>query len=526
MSSMLPQLQKLAVQALNKGAYKELIQLCQQILSIDQNNSEAWFFLSIATAANMQIGKAVALVDKALSISPENVEYLAQKSKFHSLLNQYESAIQAADKATKLGTENALALDTIGVVYTKLGEYEKALAPLKKAVEKQPKNSQFHFNLASVEQFLGNADAARKHYEAAIKAKPDFARAHWSLSELEKVSSEAVRIEQLSKQLGKQNLRADDELYLCHALSRELEKAGEYSKAFDALERGKSRRSAQISYSTESDKRLFEAMKQAFPLGNIPEQAESNLGEGVVFVLGMPRSGTTLLERILDSHSQVTSLGELQDFGLAVRSTVESEDRVALNAEIIGKAAEVDSRLIGEAYSRTIAPKRPGSVYIIDKMPLNLLYVGFIIKALPKAKLICLRRNPMDTVLSNFRQLFAINFSYYNYHYDLIDTALYYSYFDDIMSHWKSLFGNKIFEIEYEQITREPEQSVRSALEYLELPWEAECLNFHRNKAAVATASSMQVREKLYSSAVDRWRKYEPQLQRVQDFFDQKGIKY
>jgi hypothetical protein len=159
-------------------------------------------------------------------------------------------------------------------------------------------------------------------------------------------------------------------------------------------------------------------------------------------------------------------------------------------------------------------------------MPLNFLYLGFILRALPAAKVICVRRHPLDTCLSNFRQLFAVNFSYYNYHYDLGNTARYYILFHQLMRHWESLFGGRLLELSYESLARSPESTLSDALAYLDLPWDPACLRFHERRSAVATASAMQVREPIYTSAVGRWQHYAKQLAPAMSLLDAAGISY
>ncbi len=529
-SSAIKPLMAKAVRALNQGAYKELIRYCEQILSLDSKQSDAWFFASIAAAANRNIAKALEFVGKAVALQPNNAEYLAQTAKLHSLVNQYEQALEAANKVSVSATRNALVLDTIGVVYSKLGHFLQAREALLKAVTLHADNPQFHFNLASVEQFLGNIDTAAEHFEKAISLKPDFARAHWSLSELGKTKSEAIHTERLETLLQKERVSVQDKLYLCHALSREYEKQGDYARAFDSLGRGKRNMRSQLKYSFERDEKLFAASKAAFP-GNetslSPAAADDAAsGENMIFVLGMPRSGTTLIDRMLASHTQVSSLGEIQDFALAVRKNVQLNDNTVLSPNIIEQAANSSFADIGGRYLSSVAARKPDSQFVIDKTPLNFLYVGFIMQALPKAKVVCLQRNAMDTVLSNYRQLFAIDYSYYGYHYDLLDTARYYVLFEQLMTHWRERFGDRLYEVSYERLVAEPEPVLKPTLAYLGLEWQAGCLEFHTNTEAVSTASSVQVREKLYSSASGRWKKYSEQLKPVQELFDTMGIEY
>lgn len=518
-------LHRSALVALNKGDYKSLHRLCSQMIKIDDRHADAWFFLSIIASVQNQFSKALEFVDRALSITPSQTEYLSQKAKYHCVLKQDDLALNIAENAVALKPNDALTLDTLGVVYTSLGKYEKARDLLAHAVREKPNNAQFQFNLATAEQFLGNAESAKKHYEKAIDIRPNFARAYWSLSELEKDKLDGTRKSSLVKLLKGEHRTPEDTLYLSHALSREYEQEGEYKKAMGILKRGKESRTSSIKYAIEDDKAIFDCMKTAFSETKF-NTARSELGEGVIFIVGMPRSGTTLVERILSSHSNVASLGELQNFGIAVRRSVESSSTKTLDSSIIGQALTKEAETIGQRYLDSIAGRRPKEAFFIDKMPLNFLYIGFIARSLPRAKIVCLRRNPLDTCLSNYRQLFAINFSYYNYHYSLEDTARYFSYFDDLMSFWKVSFPNKILEISYELLTQEPKKNIENLLHHLGLDWQQSCLDFHKNKSAVATPSATQVREKLYTKAVGRWQKYEEELKNIMILFDTIGIDY
>ncbi len=518
------QLKNDAVRALNRGAYEEAAKLLQQFLHRQPRDADGWFLMGMVAAASFRIGKALELVDQALELKPDEAEYLAQKAKLHALLDQTDAARSAADAASAAAPAAPLTLDTIGVVYSKIGAYADAQPLLARAVAAQPDNPQFHFNLASAEQFLGNAEAAARHYEAAIGLQPRFFRAYWALAELRKTDKTPRETSTLEALIATNDLRADDQLYLAHALAAEYEKADRYDEAFNVLDNAKRRRTQQITYSAKTDERLFEAMQQAFPVdGKYPASA---LGDNAIFVTGMPRTGTTLVERILDSHAQVTSLGELQAFAAAVKRASSTGSRVMLDEEVIRSAADMDADVVGRDYLAAVAARQPATKRFIDKMPLNFLYIGFILRALPAAKVVVLRRNPLDTVLSNYRQLFAINFSYYNYHYDLMDTAFYFLQFNALLDHWRKIFGARIYELHYENLIAEPEGETRALLDYLGLPWDPACLEFHGNPSAVATASTMQVREPIYSAAVARWKKYERVLGDVQRLFDQHGIRY
>jgi hypothetical protein len=178
---------------------------------------------------------------------------------------------------------------------------------------------------------------------------------------------------------------------------------------------------------------------------------------------------------------------------------------------------------MGQDYIAATRPATGHTPHFIDKMPLNFLYAGFIAQALPNARIICVRRNPLDTCLSNFRQLFSLRSAYYAYSYDLLDCGRYYLMFDALMRHWDSLFPGRIFTLQYEDLIADQEGKSRELIEFCGLDWEAACLDFHTNQAPVATASSAQVREPIYRTAVERWKRYEAQLQPLAELFSQHG---
>lgn len=520
----LKQLRDAAVTALNRGDLRRLQQYCQAILQRDSQQPDAHFFLSIVAAAGGQLRKAIERVDSALAIQPGDSEYLSQKARYHAQLNEYRPAIAAADAALAAGPQRALVLDTLGVVYSKFDQHHKAAQALREAVAKSPGNAQFQFNLASAEQFLGRREAARSAYESAIALRPGFARAHWALSELEKNQADSARRQTLEALLRNPALGSEDQLYLSHALAREYERQQDYAEAFSCLERAKARQRKKIGYSFSRDEQIFAAMKKAFPLQNLPQSQGDAPGSELIFVLGMPRSGTTLVERILNAHTQVCSLGELQEFPLALKRCSGDRSPRVLDEQVIAAAAQKGCKNIGADYLEQLQARGRGEQRLIDKLPMNFLYIGFILQSLPGARVVCLERDPLDTCLSNYRQLFSFNFHYYNYHYSLADSARYICAFTDLMQHWKRLYGERIYTVNYEALTAAPEREAGALMRYLRLDWQAGCLEFHKSAGAVSTASTMQVRQPIYRSAVQRWRKYEKQLAPAVEIFRERGL--
>ncbi|MBO6657939.1 MAG: sulfotransferase [Pseudomonadales bacterium] len=521
-SSEVRALAQTCARALNRRAIPELESAAKQILQIDRNYADAWFFLSIAAIERKKQQVAVELIDNAIRLNPKHTEYVAHKARLHAMAGQREDAVAAADYGLSLKPDSPVVLDTLGVVYSRFDLHEKARDVLRRSVKVAPDNAQFQFNLASVEQFLGNASTAEQYYKGAIQLKPDFFRAHWALSELAKNNEVPGGVETLERQWARADLSAEDRLYLGHTISREKEKSGDYEAAFNYLDQGKAGTRARLGYDLAADRELFQSLKERFSEAS----RRSDLGDHCIFVLGMPRSGTTLVDRILSSHSKIVSMGEVQDLPRAVKQVSGSKTPVMLDAAMVKDSARFNFSEIGRQYLYNVGGRVDLTGYSLDKMPLNFLYVGYILNALPGARVICLRRNPMDTIVSNFRQLFAVNFSYYNYHYDLRTTAEYYCLFDDLMSHWRSVFTEAFFEVDYEKLVQSPESEVRALCQQVGVDFEEACLEFYKSDTAVSTASAMQVRQPLYQSAVNRWRRFGEALRPAMDVLEANQISW
>ena len=309
---------------------------------------------------------------------------------------------------------------------------------------------------------------------------------------------------------------------LSFALAKEYEDLGEYARAFDHLKTSKSLIRARSSYRTAHDEALFEALMSVTPAASSAVAGYAT--REPIFVIGMPRSGTTLVERILSSHPDVHSAGELQQFGAAVKRRSGMPGPALLDAAIVTATRNSDWQQLGQAYLASTRPLSGQSPRFVDKLPHNFLYAGFIANALPQASIVCVRRNPMDTCLGNFRQLFSETSPFHGYALDLLDTGRYYLLFDRLMQHWQQQFPGRILEVNYEELVHDQEAGTRRLLNFCQLSWHDDCLAFETNQAPVATASAAQVRSPMYRTAVNRWKRYEPQLRELRALLEAAGI--
>ncbi len=511
-----------AENALSAKEYKQCHQYCMTAIRLSPQRPEPLFLLGLLAADHKNFGKALELVERSLAIDPNNPRFLSQHAKLLTLLSRQQEASQSVDRAIKANPEDPLSLDTIGVVLARIGRHEEALSYFEKSVLLCPDNANFQYNFGSALQFSGRFDDAQQALENSISLNPNDFRVYTSLTSLKKQTEQDNHIEVMAR-LFSETEDADARLQLGHALAKSHEDLGLYQEAMDWLVRGKTLKSERLKYSFSQHNEIFDAAEN-LRANNMNSELETQ-GLNPIFIVGMPRTGTTLIDRIISSHPSATSMGELTDFGSHLKAATGTPSRFVLDAETLSQASSIDLEQVGEKYLEGTKRLRGEHPTFVDKMPLNFFYVPALLSALPSARIVVLRRNPMDTCLSNFRQLFRTSYSYYNYAYDLRDTAKFYARFDRLMTKWRDeLPSSRFREFNYESIVEDQERESREIVSFCGLPWSEACLDFHKNKAPVATASSVQVRNPIYSTSVERWKKYGASVSPLYDALQELGV--
>ncbi|BEU99597.1 tetratricopeptide repeat-containing sulfotransferase family protein [Novosphingobium olei] len=511
-----------ARRALARGNFDTTFDQAEALLAAEPDNPEAHFLLGIAESSTGGISAGIAAIERAVALDPQG-EYRAHLAKLYTLVRREGDAAATLRAAEQALPADALSRDTMGCVYARLGDHAAALAHFDAAVALEPDNTEFRYNQAVTLNFLGRVGEAEAALEALVTLDPAAARAHHLLASLRKQTREANHV----ARLGQTRAAASDgrdRLLLGYALAKELEDIGEADQALDTLiaANGEHRRS--LPYDFARDAAVFDAIESAW--GNLAQAPVTDpASDAPIFIVGMPRTGTTLVDRILSSHPDVESAGELQAMPLAVKQAAATRSRMVLDPETVLAAARADLGAIGRAYLDRARPHlRSDAGRFIDKFPGNFQYVGLIARALPKAKIVCLRRNPMDTVLSNFRNLFAISSRYYDYSYDLLDTAAYYARFDRLMAFWREALPGRVLELSYESLVADQEGESRRLLAHCGLDWSDACLSFHTNRAPVSTPSAAQVRRPIYAESVARWKRHAEVLEPVRQFLVAVGV--
>jgi tetratricopeptide (TPR) repeat protein len=498
--------------ALAEQRYEDAHGLCMEALVRDPKNATAMFLLGVIAAAHDNHRKAVNVFDRALSLDATIPRIHAHRARCLIVLNRPSAAVAAADRAEQLTPEDSLTLDTIGVVYSRTGFHERAIPLFERAAQQDPSNASYAYNLASSQQFQGDFEAAEQNYRRAIALDPDHYRAYSSMVQLYRATEHRNDLDALNAGFERLGSNPEAALNLGHALAKQYEDLGDYPTSFDWLVRAKSSRRATLRTDIDRDRALFSAAAATAPVtARIREAgtAADNPSEEPIFIIGLPRTGTTLVDRILGSHPGVFSAGELPNFATLIKKAARTPSNLVLDPATLNVVKDLDIHHLGRIYIDSTRPRTGSTPRFTDKMPLNFFYAGLIARALPNARIICLRREAMDTCLSNFRQLFATGFSYYNYAYDLEDTGRYYLLFDELVTHWREqLPPDRFTEVHYEQLVADQEAQSRRLVEFCGLDWDPACLEFHRNEAPVATASSVQVRSPIYTTSIGRWKRY------------------
>lgn len=417
----------------------------------------------------------------------------------------------------------------VATLYNQLGEYTKPLTLFQNALIKEPDTAGLHFGLAETLRFNGDFAKAEEEYKAALRCDEHCYEAYYELANVRTYTRQANHTRKIETLLESGVRSRRGAAKLLYALAKEYEDFGENKRAFINIVRAGKLLVEINEYDVKNDISLFEEMADTYT----KEYADSNIiaagpeSPVPIFIVGMPRTGTTLVERILGSHSEVYPRGE--HFGLITQlhellpKTETVPDRlVFLSKNLIRQSTKIDHKKLGEKYMEQVRWRAQGQRYITDKLPINFYYVGLIRQALPHARIIHLKRDPMDTCISNLKQYFTEGA--YLFSYDLEDLSAYYLAYHRLMAHWHDVYPGMILDVNYEDLVHNIEGEARRLLDHCALDWQPDCLKFHENITPTASRSARQVREALYTSSVGGWKRYEKYVQPLVAHFRANGI--
>jgi len=426
-------------------------------------------------------------------------------------LGRLKEADAAARHVAKIEPENPQTWVTIAAVSTRLMRQEEALQAYEQAARLKPQDVRLRMSIGHVQKTLGRRPESEAAYKAALEMDPGIAEAWWSLADLKNYSFSETEVAAMQSLLASDKRERSNEAQLYFALGKACEQRRQYPDAFAHYARGNALRRLDAPFDIEIFERRSERIRAFFDKAFFTERAGAgNLSGAPIFIVGLPRSGSTLVEQILASHSRVEGTMELPNILNIVREFDDMAPDRDGYPEAVRNVSAAQLTALGTRYLAQTAPLRRGRERFTDKLPNNFSHVGLIHAILPHAIIIDARRHPMDCCFSTFKQHFAEG---QTFSYDLEDLGRYYRCYLSLMDHWDAVLPGKVLHLQYEDLVRQPEANIRRLLEHCRLPFESACLSFHETRRSVRTASAEQVRQPLYTSGVGYWRHFGAELE-------------
>jgi tetratricopeptide (TPR) repeat protein len=495
-------------EALNSGRLEEAGDCCRQALQAKPDLVEGHFLVGLVALELKDRKTAFQAFGSVTKLRPDHSAAWAQLAKLfigEGQLNRVDAALVAAVKPEPT---DPLVHDLLGTIYSRMGEYDIARHWFEKAAAARPEHPPYLLNLANNLVYHGETATAEELFSKVISIEEDTAQAHWALASSRKARDRG-HIEQMRSLLSRREQHPRMQAFYYYAIGKELEDQEDWDAAFEAFRRGAAARRETVEYDETAEIELFAYLENHYTRNWLDDGSDGNPSSAPIFVLGQPRTGTTLIERIITSHSQVHSAGELQQFGMALRRLSRHRDPKRFSTALYTAALGLDYTKVGNVYMESTRRVQGDRARFVDKLPQNYLHVPMILKALPNARIVHLTRDPMDACFASYKQLFA---DAYLHSYDLEEMARHHCRYRKLMDVWRDRFGDRFLDISYEATVSHLEPNARRLIDFLGLPWEDACLRFHEQKKAVSTASAVQVREPVHTRSVGRWRRYEKQL--------------
>ena len=495
------------------ACYKELGELAgaakmfEIAITLSPQYAEAHFNLGVIHQDLDQKELAVKCYKKAIEITPNYPSAHNNLGNVYKDLDELDSSIESLEWAIAYKHDYAEAHNNLGNSLYESGRVQDAVKSFEKALFYNPTYARAMFNLSLALKDIGKKEDYHKLIEKTVQLKPHWSDAQLHLSRVKKYKNNDPQIAQLHSFLNQSNLTLKDSINFNFTLAKVYEDIGDHENQFEFLNEANRLRKEESGYKFEKDLRLFSNIKETFknPPKPLTKSIIKSSEKSPIFILGMPRSGTSLVHQIVSNHKQVYGAGELTKLNKFVTPYLKDSE----NKEI----TKQDLLSIRENYTKELSSLNVTENIIVDKMPLNFRYIGFILSAFPDSKIIHMNRDSMAVCWSIYKYFFPGN----TYSYNQKDIAAYYCLYEDLMDFWKKKFPNKIYDLYYEELTINQKFETMELLKYCNLEWDENCLNFHKNTTAVKTTSAIQVKNKMYQGSSDAWKKYEAYLKPLLD---------
>jgi len=499
-----------AVEYERNGDPKAAEMIYRDVLKKDPNHIEAARLLAGIAASNNRYRDAELFLKKVVAQAPDYTRAWVDLVNVQRELDRFDDAVESARQVLRLAPESAESHMVFASAIGMAGAHEEAIKSYQQALSIAPDKAGAVCSMAHHQKTIGQQESAIESYRRAISIKPDHAEAYWSLANLKTFRFEDAEVDAMEMLLRDDDLSDESRGQVHNALGLEYEGRKDYSRAFENFRRCNQVRRDVESYDpveTESNyDRIIDLFDEDFIAQNT-SVAESAVTP--VLIVGLPRSGSTLIEQILASHSEVDGTHELGDLSRAVQSVRRNAAKRSRFPEALADLDADGWRQIGEEYLQRTEIFRGDAPFFVDKNPNNFVYAGVLRLALPNTIIIDARRHPLDSCFGAFKQLFA---SGQSFSYDMTELGEYYLQYRRLMDHWENVLPGFVLGVHYEEVVADLESQVRRILDFCGLSFETQCLRFHETERAVKTASSEQVRQPIYASSVNLWRNYEAHL--------------
>ncbi len=494
----------------NAGNLKYVIKQTEKLLIKLPNNI---FLINLIGSSYQRLGDHKSAINtflQILNLDNKNIAAYNNLGNVFKNMKNFDEAKKNYEKAIEINPNFVNAITNYGNLFFELNNYEDAIANFKRAIEIDSKAIQPYYNLGLVYQSIGESKQAIKNFEMVLNLEPGFTNADKMISRLIKYTKDHPHIKQMEDKIKNQKLNFLQKTHLHFALGKAYEDFEEYDSSFQNIRLANDHKKEFIKYDLNDDLKTFEALKNFFSKYNFKLDKMKLQNKKIIFIVGLPRSGTSLVEQIISSHSKIYGCGELDYMTRVIAENFYTENIFDNN-----KFANLDKNKkekIANDYINFVEKFEPSSIIYTDKAPLNFIWIGIIKILLPNSKIIHCKRNPKDNILSLYKNDFddRLNFSY-----DFKDLFKFYKEYYQLMNLWKTKLGKEIYDVIYEDIIENPETEIKKLLNFCELDFEKECLNFYNNKRPIKTVSSAQARQPLYNKSISSYKNFEKYMKDI-----------
>ena len=506
-----PQRKQLLAAAVHQraGRYRESEPLLREVLAVDADEVNAMRMLARVAEEAEHLDEAERLLRCAVKVKPGFDDAWLNLARVLKDNDQLEEAVKCTAQAALVSPRNPLAHYLHASMLALMRRYEDAIEAYRESIRLRAHNPAAWVGLGNLLKTLGRQEEGIAAYREALNLRPGFAEVWWSLANLKTFDFSDTDFAEMEQGLEEATENDDVRVHFLFALGKALEDRGDFDAAFARYAEANNIQRTRVSYDPVLTEVKHDRIRDTFSAEVLAAGVTQSADETVpIFIVGLPRSGSTLVEQILASHPLVDGTAELPDVARVIAAISRRQARGGY-PEAVTRMGEPELQELGMMYLQRTRRHRSGKPFFTDKMPNNFPSIGLIHLILPQAKIIDVRRHPLDSLLGCYKQHFALGQSFT---YDLFELGEFYLEYRRIMAHWHAVLPGRVLELRYEDIVHEQEAMTRRLLDYCGLPWDSRCLRFHETERAVHTASSEQVRQPLYDSSVNHWRNFREHL--------------